>query len=570
MSEYKSKSLLLIAKFVQEDLLSRNTAGFIKELLLRSDTRFLHYTDRFNSGRDSLAKYLENLHVLAEGEACKIFSMVFSELPLQKAKSLSRAERSTNKDLPVTTSLTYGEIDFSSFYKILRRLGPCRNKIFYDLGSGTGRAVIEARLVMDFAKCKGIEILKPLHDAAVIVNDRFLEHKRSLLALTKDGDMSLVEGSITDISSDVSCNWTDGDIVFANSTCFDKNLIDEISEIGDRLKPGSIFITFTKGLTSSAFELIDKSRLKMSWGPATVYIQRRLQYNGKSVGGPSPLDAWKISQFLHSNNKKALLELTEQGDSSASSMVLPGEHTECLYKVKLPIKKVGDITEIKYLFRSVTPSNLSTSIPLVVFLHGASARGNSFENHLNMALPSAIEDCEADGSIDSDNYFHLLAPLCPMGVEWKTPNMSDAIIELIEAISKTSTLNIDRSRVYLTGVSMGGLGSWMLAAKAPKNTFAAVSCMCGGGSPLYARLVTDIPMWFYHSAEDNVVGVEETEALYAALLKEGSTVSHFTRYSSCPEPAAQSWMVGHNCWSRTYRDPKFWKWFLSQKAFTPH
>ena len=117
---------------------------------------------------------------------------------------------------------------------------------------------------------------------------------------------------------------------------------------------------------------------------------------------------------------------------------------------------------------------------------------------------------------------------------------------------------------------MGGLGSWVLAAKSRSNTFAAVSPMCGGGSPIYARLLKDTPIWFYHSAEDNVVGVEETEALYAALLKEGSTVAHFTRYSSCPEPAAQEWMIGHNCWSRTYRNKEFWAWLLSQRSFTPH
>jgi predicted peptidase len=184
-----------------------------------------------------------------------------------------------------------------------------------------------------------------------------------------------------------------------------------------------------------------------------------------------------------------------------------------------------------------------------------------------MALPGAIDSLEASGAIEESNRFFMLAPLCPMGTEWKTRHMADALLELIEGIC--SKVNIDRARIYLTGVSMGGLGSWMLGARAPAGTFAAISPMCGGGQPLYARLLTKIPMWFFHSAEDNVVGVEETEAIYAALLKESQgskKIAHFTRYSSCPEPSSQEWMVGHNCWGRTYRNKEFWKWMFSQRC----
>ena len=113
---------------------------------------------------------------------------------------------------------------------------------------------------------------------------------------------------------------------------------------------------------------------------------------------------------------------------------------------------------------------------------------------------------------------------------------------------------------------MGGLGTWMLAARAAPRSFAAISPMCGGGLPIYARLLKDIPTWFFHSAEDNVIGVEETDALYQALLKEGSTVAKFTRYTSCPDPAAHPWMVGHNCWSRTYKMKEFWQWLLGHRV----
>jgi hypothetical protein len=78
---------------------------------------------------------------------------------------------------------------------------------------------------------------------------------------------------------------TDGDVVFANSTCFDDELMHKMQVQAEALKPGSILVTFTKGLTNlDKFELLEKKREKMSWGPATVYIHRRLSPSGESVG----------------------------------------------------------------------------------------------------------------------------------------------------------------------------------------------------------------------------------------------------------------------------------------------
>jgi len=79
-------------------------------------------------------------------------------------------------------------------------------------------------------------------------------------------------------------DWTDGDVIFANSTCYDETLMSQLAEMAKRLKPGSIFVTFTKGLNSNAFELLEKKRYKMSWGPATVFIHRRLNPDGSNVG----------------------------------------------------------------------------------------------------------------------------------------------------------------------------------------------------------------------------------------------------------------------------------------------
>ena len=89
---------------------------------------------------------------------------------------------------------------------------------------------------------------------------------------------SVYEGSFLEY------DWSDGDLVFANSTCFTESMMKNISLQAEALKPGAIFVTFTKGLDSNVFETLERKRYKMSWGPATVVIQRRLNYDGEPVG----------------------------------------------------------------------------------------------------------------------------------------------------------------------------------------------------------------------------------------------------------------------------------------------
>ncbi|CAM9408534.1 unnamed protein product, partial [Ectocarpus fasciculatus] len=97
----------------------------------------------------------------------------------------------------------YGEIEFSSFFKILRKFRPTNGGKFYDLGSGTGKAVLAARLVCDFDCCIGIELLESLHSQAVEVNGNYSQHYSD-----KFGGTSFYLDSIVD------ADWSDGDFVF--------------------------------------------------------------------------------------------------------------------------------------------------------------------------------------------------------------------------------------------------------------------------------------------------------------------------------------------------------------------
>jgi SAM-dependent methyltransferase len=245
-----------------------------QELILKRDPRLGPLLKAFDTDDGQDATFLDMINRLIEGEAERLYGQLFARCSLEHGKTVSKAER-TQKGLATHKSLIYGEVEFPSFAKVLRKISPAAGGTFYDLGSGTGKAVFVARFLHDFARCKGVELLQGLHEAAAEVLSRYEKGAyRQFLAVSSPGDVGLELGSILD------CDWSDGDVVFANSTCFDDDLMDAISKKAAALKPGAFVVTFTKGLTSPHFEVMERKRYKMSWGPATVYIHRRLNPDG--------------------------------------------------------------------------------------------------------------------------------------------------------------------------------------------------------------------------------------------------------------------------------------------------
>ena len=560
--------LKALCLFVSEDVLSRNSAGFIKILMLRGDARLDFVTRRFMEERITRSAFLTQLLELIERESKLVFDAVFQNCTLHSAKLASREERDANyKNSMVGTSLTYGEIDFRSFCTILQRFTSTRGKIFYDLGSGTGRALVEARLLCDFDQCVGIELLHSLHmKAEKVVRDFDSPKYRNILSVSLPlRDVQVFEGSILEE------DWSDGDLIFANSTCFSPDLMARMGVAGEKLRPGAYFITFTKGLTSKAFELMEQMRLKMSWGPATVYIHRRLNNDGSSAEGLIAFDRRKELEAKVPTSPPAtgastapdkveencdnLLRLSDL----APSIIVPGTHAGCVYELKKPSKKVKSLKFLLYCHKPITVDTYR-DLPLVLYLHGASSRGETFDQHLGIGLPKHINEVQ---SPHAENFI-LLSPLCPPGTEWKEPGMCDALNELTDAVA--AFYECDRSRFYLTGVSMGGLGAWMMVARNP-GKWAACMPMCGGGNPVYSRLAKDTPFWFFHSEDDNVIGVEESSKLVDALrAEEGCREVKYTRYKESKEhSAAQEWMVGHNVWTKAYGDKETWDWLFSQR-----
>jgi predicted peptidase len=203
--------------------------------------------------------------------------------------------------------------------------------------------------------------------------------------------------------------------------------------------------------------------------------------------------------------------------------------------------------ELRYLLH--LPAGYEASAeprwPLVLFLHGAGERGDDLKDVLKHGIPKKAER--------EDFPFVALSPQCPAS-SWWTQMVSTLKAFLDEAIA---TYAVDTDRVYLTGISMGGFGSWLLGADYPE-TFAAVAPICGGGRaedgfPDKVLRLKDVPVWAFHGAVDDVVPCRQSQVL-VDKLREGGANPRFTIY---PDAA-------HDSWTRTYDDPELYRWMLAQ------
>ena len=193
--------------------------------------------------------------------------------------------------------------------------------------------------------------------------------------------------------------------------------------------------------------------------------------------------------------------------------------------------------------------------PLLLFLHGAGERGNDLSRVL-VHGPLKLTD-----RIPELSRCVLLAPQCPPGRWWRA--------EVLKALlDEAQTLaDVDTSRLYLTGLSMGGYGAWSLLARHP-DLFAAAIPICGGGDPnrLWNEIESDfdldgllrakdVAIHAFHGEADSVIPVEESRFLVRALEEIGANVE-LTTYPG----------VGHDSWTQTYEDPELYVWLFEQRS----
>ena len=216
-------------------------------------------------------------------------------------------------------------------------------------------------------------------------------------------------------------------------------------------------------------------------------------------------------------------------------------------------------------YRIYIPYNYDSSkaYPLVLFLHGAGERGNDNVSQLKNGIgqPFKKEQSPIYQCI-------VVAPQCPSGKKWvnvkawtenqySTDQIAEsdelkAVVELLFAIEQD--YSVDTDRIYATGLSMGGYGTWDLLVR-HGDLFAAGIPVCGGCDVSKAELLTDIPIRTYHGGRDTTVPPTGTEAMVNAIKQAGGTKINYTCYDK----------LGHSIWNNVYAIGDLFSWLLAQK-----
>ena len=216
----------------------------------------------------------------------------------------------------------------------------------------------------------------------------------------------------------------------------------------------------------------------------------------------------------------------------------------------------------KLHYRIYKPENLKSGqkVPIILFLHGAGERGD--DN--NRQIVHGFKDL-AKYSMENNKPVIIIAPQCPNGMQWVNVKWNTTSHDMPEFPStplrlalelldqKVKSLPVDSSRIYITGLSMGGYGTWDAISRKP-DYFAAALPLCGGADTKQASKLVKLPIWTVHGDKDGAIPVSRSRDMVKAL-KDAGGKPVYTEH-----PGA-----GHNIWSQTYADKKVLDWFFSQK-----
>jgi predicted esterase len=248
----------------------------------------------------------------------------------------------------------------------------------------------------------------------------------------------------------------------------------------------------------------------------------------------------------------------------ASALCTPAKHETGFLDRSVTI---GDTT---YRYQVFVPEDWTPhqKWPVILFLHGSGERGEDGLDETDVGIGTAIRS-------DRGHFEAIVVmPQCRKNTWWTEPPMGDLAMTALR--NATREFHGDTNRTYLTGISMGGYGSWYLAQKYP-NTFAALVIVCGGIHPPAATLkahpelvnfsppdgpkaytdaaakIGKVPVWIFHGADDNIVPVVESQRMADAMKAVGAEV-HYTEYSG----------VKHVAWDKAYDEPKLYPWLYSK------
>ena len=188
------------------------------------------------------------------------------------------------------------------------------------------------------------------------------------------------------------------------------------------------------------------------------------------------------------------------------------------------------------------PEESPQGLPMIVFLHGADERGSDLARIRRYGIPHRYDRLQTMPVI-------TLSPQCESGKVWVT--QVDALMALIDTAAKR--FGADRSRIALTGMSMGGFGAWELATDFP-NAFSCLVPLCGGGSPWRAELLKNLPIRAFHGEQDAIIKCFYSQDMVEAVNAAGGH-AELTIYPD----------LRHDCWTRTYADDGLIGWMMEQR-----
>ena len=223
-----------------------------------------------------------------------------------------------------------------------------------------------------------------------------------------------------------------------------------------------------------------------------------------------------------------------------------------MLKLILPLLLAFPVTVVAETFTGTAPVSLDylaylpdgyadndDTYPLILFLHGAGERGDDLEVVKKHGPPKEIENGRKIDAV-------VIAPQCPANDYWHATELHALVDHLIDRY------RIDEKRLYLTGLSMGGYGTWDLAVRLGDRVAAAVP-ICGGGKSFLARELAGTPLWVFHGEKDPVVPLRESLEMVQAVRRRGGDAK-LTVYPD----------VGHESWTPAYADDSLYEWLFRQ------
>ena len=225
-------------------------------------------------------------------------------------------------------------------------------------------------------------------------------------------------------------------------------------------------------------------------------------------------------------------------------LIYPQQEKQTPHNFQEEVKITLSANYLLYLPEDYADSN--KEFPLVLFLHGMGERGTDIEKVKTHGLPKLINE-------GKEFPFIVVSPQCPDEYFWN----DDLLLALLDEVEEN--YRVDKNRIYVTGLSMGGHGTWTLALADP-NRFAAIVPVCGWSHPVEFQKIANKPIWIFHGAKDFVVPVSASEQMAEKLKSVGGTNIKLTIY---PE-------ANHDSWTETYNNEELYKWLLEHSLDKPN